>query len=555
MKRIAWAIQNHVDPKCVERYLTGYDASRVKSELQNALAAITVDGAGTFLPILHFAAEQNSADYVRILCKAGADPSQRARPSGLPVLAYAVLCAEYNALDTTNTVLALLAMGASPEDVPKDMWQEYLRAPKRDQPTQLSWRHRQHEWCTPEVREVLCNNLNLMQRYSLYKANGIKRPTPRRKQIAEAYGVMSLFEVPYHIIGQPAATQQVVERITSHLLLKSTRPLVLLLTGTSGHGKTELARRMGNLLSLEILSVDCTEMRCETDMFGPKAPYAGHEEGSRLNNYLCQQSGQRAVVFLDEFDKTDDEVRQALLMPLEDGTYIDRRKNAKVDCKDTIWILAANLGSVTIAKFWDAHLKGRSEDQQTQAPFKSLQRFLEKDAISKFGAPITGRLSAIVPFLPFSKEEQAVVAYKFMRELWNEVRKPINTASKDFARHLFLHFADDGQIAKYLADQYYNPALGARSLENAVGREIKDTLAQEFLEEEARIADEMNEGRLLNYEIRVVSGPGDLTEIVVKLRGMREIQAPREPVKMIQYSPGESSNESLSHKVQRLSLT
>ena len=77
---------------------------------------------------------------------------------------------------------------------------------------------------------------------------------------------------------------------------------------------------MGTLMSVDTLVVDCTEMRHETDMFGPKHPYQGSAEGSPLNNYLAQQSGSRSIVFLDEFEKMTDNVRRALLLAFDSGT-------------------------------------------------------------------------------------------------------------------------------------------------------------------------------------------------------------------------------------------
>lgn len=71
---------------------------------------------------------------------------------------------------------------------------------------------------------------------------------------------------------------------------------------------------MSYLLSLEMITMDCIEMRHETDIFGPKAPYSGYWEGSPLNNHLAKWSRQRNVVFLDELDKTLDEVRRSLLL-------------------------------------------------------------------------------------------------------------------------------------------------------------------------------------------------------------------------------------------------
>lgn len=70
------------------------------------------------------------------------------------------------------------------------------------------------------------------------------------------------------------------------------------------------------------------------------------------------------------------------------------------------------------------------------------------------GAPLTGRVTRFTSFFPFTPREQAVVAYKFMRDLRSNVRKPINVETKDFAGHLHLNFVDDGKIALGLAKDF-----------------------------------------------------------------------------------------------------
>lgn len=207
------------------------------------------------------------------------------------------------------------------------------------------------------------------------------------------------------MIGQQPATQQVLQSIRCHIQLKTKAPLVLLFSGPSGHGKTELASRMGELLSLEILRIDCTEMNRESDMFGPKAPFSGHENGSPLNNYLAKWAGQKTVIFLDEVGKTNDEVRKSLLLLFESGFYKDHRDYRVLDCSRVIWVLAANLGVEVIKRFWTQHLKDRNQEQQDQAPFERLEMSLQHSVINSIGAPLTGRLSQIVPFLPFDKGE------------------------------------------------------------------------------------------------------------------------------------------------------
>ena len=287
---------------------------------------------------------------------------------------------------------------------------------------------------------------------------------------------------------------------------KNDTPLTILLTGPSGHAKTQLAEDMGGILSLDIFTVDCTSKQNESDMFGPQAPDMGYKEGSSLNNHLVKLAGQKTVIFLDEFDKTTDQVHRAMLLLFESGQYRDRRENnIAVDCKNVIWILAANLADDIIKKFWTKHIKNKSDQEREKAPFKQLENSVTDAVKRTIGAPLTGRIAGIVPFLPFVEPEQAVVAYKFIREIWHTVRKPVNTGSGDLKMHAFLHFVDDGKIALYLAKREYDIDLGARSLASAVKQNILKPFRKAFVQRDSEVADNMNLRPLENYEIRLVN--------------------------------------------------
>ena len=131
LNTLAWAIQNQLSIKCIERYINKFEQSLVKSQICYGVYA----GFGVpSCPILFFAIEQNSPKLIRLLCKAGAVIGQTATPSGLPPLAYAVLSAEYSLIDTTDVLITLLAIGAEPEDIPEDMWQAPLKSPVKEIP-------------------------------------------------------------------------------------------------------------------------------------------------------------------------------------------------------------------------------------------------------------------------------------------------------------------------------------------------------------------------------------------------------------------------------------
>lgn len=252
------------------------------------------------------------------------------------------------------------------------------------------------------------------------------------------------------------------------------QPRVLLFAGPSGHGKTELARNLGRMLSLDLHNVDCAGLSHETDLFGPLAPFKGSKDGSVVNNYLASHNGQRCIVFMDEFEKTKDEVRQALLLPFGNGKHLishsvtelksdsglilgnptgeyrDRRDLRPIDCSKTIWILATNAFDKTIQAFYETNRAVFNGDPTTKISAKSIRELgrklskeIMKESMTVLGvsfsqepsslptylrtadadvcclpqAPLTGRITDFIPFLPFSRIEQAAVADKYLSNL------------------------------------------------------------------------------------------------------------------------------------------
>lgn len=124
-----------------------------------------------------------------------------------------------------------------------------------------------------------------------------------------------------------------------------------------------------------------------------------------MNNFLAEHTGKRSIVFLDEFEKTTDEVRQALLLPLDLGHYRDRRSKQEIDCSKMIWIFACNLGYEHITKFHGSHMKDKTGKQQSNVRLSVLEHQLNTLLKAKLGSPLIGRMDAIIPFFPFSAGE------------------------------------------------------------------------------------------------------------------------------------------------------
>ena len=345
--------------------------------------------------------QNNSADTTRLLIENGGDPNVRAEHSDIPLLTLAVIKADENSINTTELVKTLLALGADPMVIPEEMWRVYMKAPEDTTGTRTIPTPTAALWYGSIYREALIRTLNLTQRYFLSKAAAIGRPSPRTIEIAKLHNMTALLQAPHHLIGQDFATTLAFERIIHHVAFGDKEPLVMVFAGPSGHGKTKLAMDMKFLLSIEHILVDCTEIRHETDIFGPKAPHEGYEEGSPLNNHLYRESRRRNIVLLDEFEKSTQELWAALLSVVEggkehngpsirclanpSGVYRDRRSHAVIDCSQTIWILATNRGESIISAFYTEHLADRPKSVQEQAPWKILDRHIRKDFAGAFG--------------------------------------------------------------------------------------------------------------------------------------------------------------------------
>jgi ATP-dependent Clp protease ATP-binding subunit ClpA len=146
----------------------------------------------------------------------------------------------------------------------------------------------------------------------------------RHRQIATRRNAEAILGIQYFLIGQTIASNALLRKLLSYITLPSKRPLVLAFAGPSGHGKTELARKLEVLMGLDLQVVDCTIVNQEKELFGPRAPYVGSERGSPLNNFIARNAGRRSIVFLDEFEKTSRDIHQALLLPFDNGKWKSR---------------------------------------------------------------------------------------------------------------------------------------------------------------------------------------------------------------------------------------
>ncbi|KAI0449984.1 hypothetical protein F5B21DRAFT_492653 [Xylaria acuta] len=258
---------------------------------------------------------------------------------------------------------------------------------------------------------------------------------------------------------------------------------------------------------MDIKTIDCTTFRSENELSGPRPPHHEYELGSPLNNFLAINSGRRSIVFMDEFEKTTKDIHNTLLIPPDQGSairvttnksmayqvvlgeYLDHRNSTKIDCSRTIRILATNKFDDYILKFCEANRRELVECQNEQKETRLLDQLnsgLKKQCTSHFGAPLSGRVSEIIPFLPFSPEEQAVISHKGLMGLEATLKRPVvvspNGQNDNLVGNIRLDIVDELGLCSAIALENYTPQLGARCILNAVADSICTPLMSQYLE-------------------------------------------------------------------------
>ena len=144
------------------------------------------------------------------------------------------------------------------------------------------------------------------------------------------------FNLSNDILGQDECKKSIVSAL--YRLSKTSsinRPVVLMLYGPSGVGKTETAKSISKTLGGELLRVQFSMMQTSEAynyVFG-----AEHSKGSFASDMMSRESN---VILIDEFDKVNPAFYNAFYELFDEGRYVD--SNYEVDLKRSIFLCTCN---------------------------------------------------------------------------------------------------------------------------------------------------------------------------------------------------------------------
>jgi ATP-dependent Clp protease ATP-binding subunit ClpC len=170
------------------------------------------------------------------------------------------------------------------------------------------------------------------------------------------------------VVGQERAIASVSQAIRrGRAGLKDPRKPVggFLFLGTSGVGKTELARAIASELFgteealVRIDLTEYTESHTVSRLLGAPPGYSGHDEPGQLTEPVRRRP--YSVVLFDEFEKAHGDVASILLQILDDGRVTDAKGRA-IDFRHAIVILTSNASPSEIEIYMRPELLNRIDD-------------------------------------------------------------------------------------------------------------------------------------------------------------------------------------------------
>lgn len=283
------------------------------------------------------------------------------------------------------------------------------------------------------------------------------------------------------VIGQDKAIDTVVNVLKrSHAGLNDAqRPLgVLLFAGSSGTGKTHLARELHNYLfgnDYDIVRIDCGEYQQKHEnqkLMGSPPGYIGHEDGGVLTNRVLENPN--TVVLLDEVEKAHPDLWDTFLRVFDEGMITDNKGN-QVSFRNTIIIMTTNLGNEMIVDSLTGRGVGFNSRIQHSMRTKDLpartmvERSANDSIKKKFKPEFLNRIDKIIIFNHLTFED-----YKQIADLEMDI-----VDSKLVKKGLSLSYGED--VLEGLVIEGVDTIFGARGMARVRREEIEDLLADKIL--------------------------------------------------------------------------
>ena len=277
-------------------------------------------------------------------------------------------------------------------------------------------------------------------------------------------------ELHKSVIGQDEAIQAVSDAVRRSRagLQDPKRPIgSFIFLGTTGVGKTELAKALANYLFNDeglMTRIDMSEYQEKfsvSRLIGAPPGYVGYDEGGQLTEAVRRKP--YSVVLFDEIEKAHPDVFNILLQVLDDGRLTDN-KGRVVNFKNTIIIMTSNLGSSYIQEQF-SKITPSNRDTILEETKEKLLEMLKKSIRPEF----LNRIDETIMFTPLNEKE----IEQIVRLQTAAVAMLLNENG------MKLEVSDTA--IRFIAQTGFDSEFGARPIKRAIQRLLLNDLSKQLL--------------------------------------------------------------------------
>lgn len=283
-------------------------------------------------------------------------------------------------------------------------------------------------------------------------------------------------ELKKAIIGQEEAVQAISKAVRrARAGLKDPRRPIgsFVFLGPTGVGKTELTKALARFLfgsEEALIQLDMSEFmerHSVSRLVGAPPGYVGYEEAGQLTEALRRRP--YSIVVFDEVEKAHPEAHNMLLQIMEEGHLSDAR-GRKVDFRNAIIVMTTNVGADMIKRQTSLGFSlKRDEAVEEKLAYEDMRKKLMESLKRVFRPEFINRLDAIIVFRSLSKEDIQKI-----------VELELNKVSKRLEDHQVILQAAPAAL-ELLAEQGYDPDMGARPLRRVIQQKVEDPLSDALL--------------------------------------------------------------------------
>lgn len=142
-----------------------------------------------------------------------------------------------------------------------------------------------------------------------------------------------------NLIGQDEAIKKIIKNMIN---FDEDKPLSLLLTGSTGVGKTETVKLISKFLNINLLRLDMSEYNQDITinrLVGSSAGYVGYDDGAIFDSIKMEPF---TCILVDELEKASPSVMNLFLQILDEGV-VTNAKSEKIDFKNTMIFMTSNV--------------------------------------------------------------------------------------------------------------------------------------------------------------------------------------------------------------------